>query len=255
MEELLQDQSRGGYRFLPGIDPYSCGVIAAAGWEIVHARLKRPLPWYEGLVRVRQYLEGLGRERHALCGVELRCPRPHTMEGFIEFNQKYCALLDDWDMILDDCNPLARTNVAPIEQAPHETQLHGFSYTEPSEHGQQTFVVAGAGELIDGTLDETGIVRSGETSESALLEKARYVVDVMRERMRGLGAELDSLSSIDVYTAHPLKRILADVIAPGLPLAAQIGVNWFYSRPPVEDIEFEMDMRGVRRDLVVDLQT
>ena len=39
---------------------------------------------------------------------------------------------------------------------------------------------------------------------------------------------------------------------PGLPAAARLGVRWYYSRPPVKDIEFEMDLRGVVRDVVID---
>jgi len=175
------------------------------------------------------------------------------MAGFIAFNQKYCALLEDWDMIVDDCNPLARTNVAPVDEAPEETLVHAFSYSEPSEAERPTFVVAGAGELLEGTLVEDGIVRSGETGQDALVEKARYVVEVMQGRMTGIGASPEFLTTLDVYTAHPLQRILANVITPGLPPAARLGVHWFHSRPPVADIEFEMDMRGVQRELVVDL--
>ena len=85
------------------------------------ATLAQPLPWHEGLIRIRRHLEGVGKKRQSLCGVELRCPEPHSMAGFIAFNQKYCALLEDWDMIVDDCNPLARTNVAPVDEAPEET--------------------------------------------------------------------------------------------------------------------------------------
>jgi hypothetical protein len=46
---------------------------------------------------------------------------------------------------------------------------------------------------------------------------------------------------------------LAEVIVPGLPAAAHLGVRWYYSCPPVRDIEFEMDMRGVVKDIVIDL--
>ena len=38
-----------------------------------------------------------------------------------------------------------------------------------------------------------------------------------------------------------------------LALAAQLGVHWHYSYPPVHDIEFEMDLRGVVKELIIDL--
>ena len=51
----------GGYWFLPGIAPYSSGVVSAQGFEIVHVTLLRAMPWLAGLTAVRQYLERAGR--------------------------------------------------------------------------------------------------------------------------------------------------------------------------------------------------
>ena len=135
MKSDLPANPRGGYRFLPGIEPYSCGVVAARGWEIVHVVLAHPLAWHDGLVSIRRYLEQIGRDRHALCGVELRCPEPFSIDGFIAFNQQYRSLLEDWDMLVDGANPVARTNVAPVEDPPSESVVYGFSYTEPSDTG------------------------------------------------------------------------------------------------------------------------
>jgi len=247
----LKANVAGGYRFLPGIEPYCCGVVAEPGWEIVHARLARPLPWYEGLNLIRAYLERNGRDRHALCGVELRCPKPFSMDGFINFNKQYRLLLEEWDLLVDGENPIARTNVAPVESAPRESVVFGFSYTEPSDLQRPTFVVAGGGELR-GSLDMSHILRSGETSEDALLDKARCVVEIMNERLVHLGND-ELLSTVDVYTAHECRQALMQCVIPGLPAAARLGVCWFFSRPPVQNIEFEMDMRGVCREIVINL--
>ena len=56
-----------------------------------------------------------------------------------------------------------------------------------------------------------------------------------------------------VYTEHPMQMLLEQVVIPRLPMTAKLGIRWFYSRPPVKGIEFEMDMRGVRRELIVAL--
>ena len=242
---------RGGYGFLSGIEPYSSGVMAESGWEIVHATLANPLAWHDGLFSIRRHLEHLGRDRHALCGVELRCPEPFSMDGFMAFNRQYRSLLEDWDMLVNGANPIARTNVAPVENAPHESVVYGFSYTQPSNINRPTFVIAGGGELR-GRLDAKNIVRAGETSEDAIIEKARCVVEIMRQRLDSLGNN-DLVSQINVYTEHNLKQALAEVIIPTLPAAARLGVRWYYSRPPVRDIEFEMDLRGVVSDVVIDL--
>jgi hypothetical protein len=175
------------------------------------------------------------------------------MDGFIDFNRDYRALLDEWDIPVGGENPVARTNVAPVVSPPGETTLFGFSYAKPSDTEATTFVIAGGGELPTRKLDEQRIVRLGEVTPEAMLDKARCVVDIMRTRLEGLGAVDEQLTMIDVYTAHDLRASLAEVLIPGLPSAAQIGVRWFYTRPPIVNIEFEMDMRGVRQELALDL--
>lgn len=253
MDPRVTLNPKGGYRFLPGIEPYSSGVIAESGFEIVHVTLAKPLPWYEGLQGARRYLERIDLTQHALCGVELRCPEPHTMGGFIDFNRDYRELLEEWDLLVDGENPVARTNVAPVTSPPSETVLFGFSYVAPSQTYATTFVIAGGGELPTRKLDEQRIVRLGEVTPEAMLEKARCVVDIMRTRLEGLGATDEQLTMIDVYSAHDLRTSLDKVLIPGLPAAAHLGVRWFYSRPPIRNIEFEMDMRGVQQELVLDL--
>ncbi|MCP4855898.1 MAG: RidA family protein [Fuerstiella sp.] len=251
MASQLKLNVRGGYRFLQGIEPYSSGVITVVDREIIHATLSRPVAWQQGLTGVREYLEQRGLQRFCLCGVELRCPEPHPMSGFFDFNRQYRAMLEEWDMLVEGENPVARTNVAPVVNPPNETQLYGFSFVEPSESSAPTFVVAGGGELPHRELSDQHIVRFGETSEAALLDKARCVVDIMQTRLNRLEANDQPLSSIRVYCAHPVHTALENVIIPGIPNAAQVGIHWFHSRPPIRNIEFEMDLRGVRREIII----
>ena len=253
MTSLLKSNEWGGYRFLPAIAPYSSGVVAMPGFEIVHATLQTPLPWHDGMNAARQYLESKSRVCRNICAVELRCPKPYPLQGFVEFNDQYRQLLIDWDILVDGINPVARTNVAPVNDPPREPMLHAFSYAQPSNVSRPTFVVAGGGELPDGELVERRIVRVGETSPEALIEKAECVAEIMNSRLAALGGSSELLTVLDVYTAHSLRPLLEGVLLQRLPAIARLGVHWFHSRPPVVDIEFEMDMRGVVREDVVEL--
>ena len=105
---MLIAHPKGHYRFLQGIDPYSCGVVAEPGWEIVRVVLAEPLPWREGFERVDAHLAAEGCERVSLCAMELRSPVPFTMQGFIDFNREYCAVLRAWGLYVDELNPVAR---------------------------------------------------------------------------------------------------------------------------------------------------
>lgn len=249
----LVDHPSVGFRFLPGIAPYSAGVVAVPGNEIVHVTLAKALPWHAGLGAARRYLESLELRQQTLCGVELRCPAPHSLGGFSNFNREYRQLLEEWGMLVTDQNPVARTNVAPVNSPPDETMLHAFSYVEPSEDSPLTFVVAGGGELPHRELERQHIVRVGETSSDAIQEKAECVLRIMQHRLDKLGGDNNSLTAIDVYTAHPLHPVLENVVLSQLEAAKRLGVHWYYSRPPINEIEFEMDMRGVRRELTIEL--
>ena len=239
----------GQYRFLPGIDAFSSGVVAMSGHEIVHATLQSPIPYRDGFVLVERHLTGLGRPRAALCAIELRSPRPFSFGGFDEFNRGYHGILQSWQLLVDGVNPIARTNVAPVVGAPAEPALYGFSYTVAvagQEPGAATFVVAGSGDVRGRTAGD--IVRRGDTSPDALAEKAAYVLETQAGRLAGLGATWADVTAVDVYTPHPIHALLGTIL-PRMGAAAVHGTHWFLSRPPIEGLEFEMDMRGVRREI------
>lgn len=249
---MLIHASRGHYRFLQGIAPYSCGVVADEGWEIVHATLRDPRPWQEGFEQVDAYLRTVDRDRHALCGMELRSPVPFTMQGFIDFNGEYCAILKAWDLYVEQVNPIARTNVAPIIDGPEGVVLHAFSYTVPAPaQCEPTCVVAGAGELVEGTLDDDAIVKRGRTDPEALRAKTEFVLDVMTQRLQGLGIAWDAVTAVDVYTAHPTDPLLRDLLWNRIGTARRHAIRLHLTRPPVIDIEFEMDVRSVAHERII----
>ena len=248
---MLREAPRGDYRFLPGISAFSSGTVAQPGHEIVHVTLAAPVPWRAGFTRIERHLREQGRPRTALCGIELRSPAPFTFDGFAKFNDGYRSLLGEWEILVGEDNPIPRTNVAPVVAAPAEPSLYAFSYTAPGATPLPTFIVAGAGELKDRAQGPDGIVRHGDTSPEAMREKARFVMGTMQERLRALGAEWSRVTAIDVYTAMPIDGLLVeDILRPAGPAAIH-GIHWYPSRPPIKGLEFEMDLRGVAREVVL----
>lgn len=245
----LIDNPKGNYRFLTGIAPYSAGVVAMSGHEIVHATVRRPLPYRDGFDLIDQQLASLGLPRQSLCAIELRSPKPMVFDGFTEFNAGYQELLTEWDLLVDGQNPIARTNVAPELRPPTEPSLHAFSYAIPNPGAGPSFVAAGCGEITPDDLRPEAIVRFGETSDEALRDKAAFVMEHMDARVRGLEGAWSDVTTVDVYTVHPLQALLADVLLPRMEPSAINSVEWCYSRPPILDIEFEMDLRAVRHEI------
>ena len=248
---MLLPNPKGNYSFLKGIAPYSAGAVAEKGYEIVHARFLQPVPLAQGFERVKAHLQAVKRPLQAMCGMELRSPKPFTFAGFGEFNAGYVEVLKSWDIFLDGTNPVARTNIAPEIGAPAVPSLYGFSYTTPSARKEKSFVVAGAGELPEGSLKPEDVIRRGETTTEALREKTRYVMGLMAGRLQGLGVDWAQVTTTEVYTVHPVCSFLASEIIRPLGKAGIHGITWHYSRPPIVTIEYEMDLRGCFREIVL----
>jgi hypothetical protein len=247
----LLDHPLGNYRFLTGIAPYSSSVVAQPGYALVRAQFAAPLPLQQGFDAIASYLSAQGRPRQSLCAMELRIPEPLSFEGFIEFNSGYRTTLADWDILLGKYNPVARTNVSPAVAAPAVPSIYAFTFTVPAPGAlaEPSFVVAGAGDLRDqADLTPAAIVRPGETSHDALLEKAHIVMDVMSERLQGVGVDWPQVSTVNLYTVHSLDHFLEPVLFPKLGPVALHGVHWYYSRPPIAGLEYEMDLRHVAAD-------
>jgi len=248
---MLVENNRGNYSFLKGIAPYSAGVAAHAGFEVVHVRLSHYFPLRAGFDAIEAHLKKAGRPIQAICGMELRSPKPFSFAGFTQFNASYVDALRKWDILLEDINPVARTNIAPEVDPPGEPSLYGFSYTVPSKAARKTFVVAGAGELPEGSLDPNDVVRRGESGAAAIQEKAHFVMGLMEGRLNGLGVGWKDVTVSDIYTVHDIRPFLEKELVRRLQEGGAHGLTWHYSRPPIEGIEYEMDLRGCVTELVL----
>lgn len=249
---MLIDANAGNYRFLPSSATYSSGAVAMAGYAIVHATFRRPRPVAQAFADIQAYLSGLGRPIQSVCGFELRSPKPFTFDGFAQFNRGYVELLKEYQLHLDGYGPAARTNVCPepLTIAPSEPSVYAFSYTVPSSANQVSFVGAGAGEIKPGPFTRDSIVRLGETTADAMREKAAFVMSLLAAEMAGLGVSWKDATAANIYTIHPLESyFVSDILAP-MGETAIHGAHWFNTRPPIVEIEFEMDVRGVAQEVV-----
>jgi hypothetical protein len=71
----------------------------------------------------------------------------------------------------------------------------------------------------------------------------------MEERMAALDAGWGDVTATQVYTVFDIHSFLAEeIVARG---AAAGGLIWHFARPPVEGLEYEMDVRGVSHELVI----
>jgi hypothetical protein len=246
----LGEFAPGGYAFIPGPFQYSGGVVAAPGHRIERARFARDVPLAEGFARVEAFLASIGRPLAAFCACELHSPAPFTEAGFTAFNELYCGTLARWGIFRDGVNPVARANTCPELGKPAEPSFHAFSWTAPGAGAGPSFVVAGSGEAPEGKGGyRAHAIRLGDVSPAGLRAKAVWVLGEMERRLAALGASWADATAVQVYTVHDLHPFLGDeIVRRG---AARHGLTWHFNRPPVVDLEFEMDVRGVALERVL----
>jgi hypothetical protein len=241
----------GGYRYIKAVFQYSSGVAAEIGFEIERTRLVKPLPLAEGFAAVEGHLRRLGRPSTAFAACELRSAAPFTEQGFHDFNREYVKTLARWGIFKDEINPVARTNVCPEYDKPTEPSLYAFSYTVPAPNAKRgSFIIAGGGDMRGGagSLSER-IVRCGETSREAMRDKLRYVFAEMERRLAALGFSWKDALSTQAYSVQDIGALVGpEIAARG---AAAGGLSWHFARPPVVGLEYEMDVRGAARELVI----
>lgn len=236
----------GGYRYVPGPFQYSGGVAAEPGFALERVRFATPVPVAAGFELIKAYLSGIGRPLTAFAACEMRSPAPFTEAEFIAFNRVYVGTLERWGLFLNDNNPVARSNVCPEINPPAEPCFEAFTFTVPSNRSadKASFVIAGSGEAVEGAASYEGnIVRLGDTSTKGLRAKADHVLGEMERRMQILDVGWQYASTTQVYTVYDFHPFLADdIVKRG---AAPVGLTWYYARPPVVGLDFEMDLRGI----------
>jgi hypothetical protein len=238
--------SAGNYKYIvsPG-GPFSSGVAALPGYALRRVRFARPIPMMDGFAFIKTYLEREGRPVTALAACELRSPASMTREQFQGFNGEYLKTLHQWGCKAGDINPLARSNLAPITEVPSEAMFFAFTYTVPEAGASGDFLISGFPEIKDG-----GVVGGRDVSLKGLDLKARFVMSTLRERVAALGCDWSKVTGAQIYTVHDIRPLLDTVFAEDK--VSQIGLAWYPAWPPVIGMEFEVDVRSVRTELVID---
>jgi hypothetical protein len=247
----------GGYRYIKAVFQYSGGIAAEPGYEIERARFATPLRLADAYAAVEAHLKALGRPTTAFAACELRSPTAFTEQGFIDFNRVYVKTLARWGIYKEDgeqfTNPVARTNVCPMYDRPAEAVMHAFSYTVPTKRNgsaaRPSFILAGGGDRGKGKTPQESIIRYGDTSPEGLREKVLYVFNEMERRLKLLGLSWKDASSTQAYTVQNIGHLVGEIFAARG--AIHGGLSWTYAWPPVQGLEFEMDVRGPAREIVL----
>ncbi len=242
----------GNYRYMPGVMQYSGGVVAMPGYTIERRTFRRVVELDEGFVKIAKYLTQIGRPLTSFCACELRSPAPFDELGFEQFNRHYIIPLTQWGIFQAGVNPVARTNVCPAFMPPTMPGFYAFSYTVPTQLlNSQTFIVAGSGEVPEGKGNyRDHIISPSDVSPAGMKSKANWVLTEMERRMQSLGVNWSDMTSAQVYSVRDIHPVMeTELVKRG---AATMGLNWQWARPPVVGLDFEMDVRGIIQEHLID---
>ena len=249
----LMDFPAGNYRFLAG-GAFSDGVVAMPGFRLHRVRFAQALAMDKGFERLQTHLRAVGRPTTALAACELRSPAPRSRDDFNAFNVEYLKSLKALGCESESKNPVARSNMAPLLSKPTTSLLSAFSYTEPLDSHESSpnspdFVISGKPENKL-QADGSSLVVGGEgIHEEDWIEKARYTLDVMMERVGALGASWEAVSAVQIYSPRDIGVLWSTFEEYGL---AHAGLHWFPGWPPVKGLLFEIDVRRTSRETVID---
>ena len=248
---MTRDFAAGNYRFIPAVFQYSSGAAADRGYEIERVRFDRLLPLGQGFAQIAKYIQAAGRPLTSFCACELRSPAAFTEDGFFKFNQHYVKTLAEWGIYEGgSINPVARSNVCPEIDPPPEPSFYAFSFTRPSAGATSTFVIAGGAELGGGSGSyPERIVRYRDLSPEGLKEKVRFTTRQQESRMEEFGFGWKDATAVQAYTVHDFHPVIVEeLVRRGV---TRSGLTWHFARPPVIDLEYEMDCRRVMRETVI----
>jgi hypothetical protein len=247
---MTQHFPAGNYRFIPAVFQYSSGAAADAGFEVERVRFDTPVPLAEGFAQAARYIRAAGRPLTSFCACELRSPAAFTEDGFRTFNQHYVKTLAEWGIFDGAINPVARSNVCPEIDPPSEPSFYAFSFTRPGAAATPSFVIAGGAESRAGSGSyPERTVRYRDLSPDGIREKVRFTVASMASRLESFGYGWNDTTAVQTYTVHNFHAVVADeLVRCG---AMRSGLTWHFARPPVVDLEYEMDCRRVARETVI----
>ena len=244
--------SAGGYSFIPGVFQYSAGVGALAGYTDPARAFPRAPAAARRVGPYRAFHTGSGpaadrvlRVRTAVAGAV------HRGRVFAP-STDLCRELQKWGVLTARSIRSRAAMCAPSSTRPPSPRFHAFCFTSPARDAAPSFVIAGSGEARKGDGEATRPHRPPRrTSADGMREKAASCSARWSggwPRSACPGPTPPRRRSIPCTTSIRFSPTSSCGAAP------PSGLTWHYARPPVRDLEYEMDCRrgelrtrGVRR--------
>jgi hypothetical protein len=247
----LTHRPEGNFSFYASSRIYCTGSVADKGYSMANATFRDPLPLAKGFAAIQKHLQGIGRPMAALAGLQLRMAKPLSFDGFGTLSDQYVKLLDKYGIRVGEKASTTRTNVTidRADIAPKVPSIYAFTYTVPGARssGRKSFIGSGNGEVKGNSRKD--IIALGKTNANGMRAKAEYVMGQINAQLSDLGVSWSDVNNTSLYTVRTVDSYIEDAILGAMGPAARYGVHWMFTRPPIDEIEFEIDVRGTSQEL------
>ena len=241
---MTRDFAAGNYRFIPAVFQYSSGAAASSGFEIERVRFDSLVPLAEGFAAVAKYIAGRGTAADLVLRLRVALAGGVHRGWLSRFNQHYVKTLAEWGLFdgtdqsrrAQQCLPgdrpaqravVLRVLVHPAEQRHVADLRHCRRRGSARRHRQLSRADRALPRSQPGRVEGEG--RFTVRRNGAPARRVRFRL----ERHHG-GAGLHRAR----FSSGCRRRT-------GAPGATRSGLTWHFARPPVVDLEFEMDCRRV----------
>ena len=249
----VQSFAPGGYRFITHAFQYSGGVAAEPGFRIERARFASPPKLADGFDAIEAHLSRLGRPPTAFCACELRSPAQFTEAGFVAFNRHYVAAAGDVGHLPRRGQPGGALECLPRDRPAGRAgvlrlQLHG---AERATATRPRALSAPAAARRARAAPATPSASSGSATSRPTACARRRASSSARwsgawRRSASAGPTSPRRRSIRSSTSTRFSPTRSSAAA-----RRAAGLTWHYARPPVQGLDYEMDVRGLARELVI----
>ncbi len=96
------------------------------------------------------------------------------------------------------------------------------------------------------------IIAKDDASLNGLRQKTTFILETLDGLLATIGASWGDVTGIQLYTVRDLHPLIETVVLPRIREAGMRGIQWHYVLLPVEGGDVEIDVRSVRRELVID---
>jgi hypothetical protein len=86
---------------------------------------------------------------------------------------------------------------------------------------------------------------------AGLRQKLTREFDNVDRALNEMGVDWSLANNLAVYTVHDVHPLVRELLMQRMGAAKNFGIRWYFCRPPIQQLEVEIQVRGCSREIVI----